>query len=564
MTITGRTLFAFVDPKDPFMSSGIEGEGLPGPILSILAARPFESLVLFNTPHTRTNAAAASAEVRRRHPACNLTVHELQISDPKDYSALMGRLAREVRSALRMSGGTQNYVCVSSGTAEMRTAWFILTATGVLPATLLQIGSPAEPLFGAANVKEVRLEDSGWLDLRDLVMPLEYFERPHWSALESRDICSSAGPTSAAAEDPDQLLLESPGILFSRQSAPPRRRLTLRQAPPAPAPRESPLDEALRELDIYVGSTEMQQAAERAAIAGAESYVPVLLTGETGTGKEMFARLIHRMSPRRSREMVCINCAAIPKDLVESHLFGHVKGAFTSAVNDQAGKFEAANGSTLFLDEIGELTPEAQSKLLRVLQDGRIEPVGSNKSKKLDVRIVAATNRDLSAEIAAGRFRDDLYFRLAVAVVDLPPLRKRASEIPQLAAALLKSINQRAQNPRQLSKAALQRLVEHPWPGNVRELGSVLRSSALFARTEVIELADLKFPLKIASSDPLAFLPDPCAGFDLLAFLEDVKRRLVHRALQLSGNNQTTAAALLGLTKQAVSRILKSGNDNRD
>ncbi len=174
MLISGRTLFAFVDPKDPFMPSEIAGEDQPGPILSLMAARQFDFLFLFHTPHTRTNAIATHEEVRRRHEKCRVTIRELPVSDPKDYSALMGRLAREVRQITRLSRGAENRVCVSSGTAEMRVAWFLLTAVGALPATLLQVG-PADPLFGAANVKEVRLDTGDWEGLRDLFMPQEYF-----------------------------------------------------------------------------------------------------------------------------------------------------------------------------------------------------------------------------------------------------------------------------------------------------------------------------------------------------------------------------------------------------
>jgi len=560
MTITGQTLFAFVDPKDPFMLSEIEGEGQPGPILSMLAAKPFDFLFLFHTPHTRQNASATASESQRRHPKCQVSMHELPVSDPKDYSSLMGHLARVVRSVMRATASTSNYVCVSSGTAEMRTAWFILTATGVLPATMLQIGSPAEPLFGAANVKEVRLQDADWLQLRDLVMPIEYWERP---GIQSLSVPSRPGGSD---ESTGTDLPERPAqsrVVYSRRT---RDHWEARISPAAEAepclPAGSPLDDALRELNIYVGSAVMQHAAERAGIAAAQNYVPILLTGETGTGKEMFAKLIHRLSARKQREMVCVNCAAIPTELVESTLFGHVKGAFTTAVSNQIGKFELANGSTLFLDEIGELSLEAQAKILRVLEDGVIEPVGASQPKKVDVRVVAATNRNLQAEVSAARFRKDLYFRLAAVSIELPPLRKRGSELPQLVGALLQKINQQYQHPKQLTKDALQRLAQYQWPGNVRELNSVLASSALFAKTGVIDACDLEFPFKLSSSDPFAFLPDPSPGFKVLDFLDQVKHKLVERAIEMSGGNQTAAASLLGLTKQAVSQILKASNDN--
>src|SRR5260221_4079188 len=176
-----KSLFAFVDPKDPFSPGEIAGEELPGPILSIMSAKQFRFLLLFHTPHTRDNALATKTEVSRRYPMCRMFVHELSISDPKDYSSLMGRLARLVRILmlkLGLSQTTDCYVCVSSGTAEMRAAWFLLTALGVLPAKLLQVGSPAQPLFGKANVKEVQIDKSDWQTIQSLAMPAEYFYGP--------------------------------------------------------------------------------------------------------------------------------------------------------------------------------------------------------------------------------------------------------------------------------------------------------------------------------------------------------------------------------------------------
>src|SRR5512143_1069860 len=176
MMISGKTLFAFVDPKDPFMSGDIAGEDQPGPILSLMDARQFDTILLFHTPHTRENAGATRAEVARLYPQCRVTVAEIPVSDPKDYSSLMGHLARRVHTFVHTQRGAKNHVCVSSGTAEMRAAWFLLAATGVLPAKLLQLGSPAEPLFGAANVKDIDLDTTDWAGIRDLVMPIEYFE----------------------------------------------------------------------------------------------------------------------------------------------------------------------------------------------------------------------------------------------------------------------------------------------------------------------------------------------------------------------------------------------------
>jgi transcriptional regulator with AAA-type ATPase domain len=503
MVITGSTLFAFVDLKDPFMPGEVAGEERPGPILSLAGGRHFDFLYLFHTPHTRENAAATEAEVKRRYPHCRVALRELPVSDPKDYASLLGRLAQEVREILGYARDTENYASVSSGTVEMRGAWFLLAAAGVLEAKLLQVGAPTEPLFGETNIKEVRLDSGDWMGLRGQVMPAQYLAK-----LEPEEERRGALPAMATR-------------LF-------RRRL---EAAPAPAPEAPPplpgLEEALQELGIFIGSATLRAAAERAAIA-AQCDAPVLLQGETGTGKELFAKLIHRLSERHGGLLVAINCAAIPRELVESYLFGHVKGAFTGASRDQKGKFEHADGGTLFLDEIGELTAEAQAKLLRVLQDGVVEPLGSSRTRKVDVRIVAATNRNLRAETASGRFREDLYYRLEVVHIELPPLRERRTEIPALAAALLKRINQRRQRARQLSKEALRRLEAHDWPGNVRELSNVLERSVLYSRTDVLGPDDLLIVSPAPEADALALLPEPEPGFLLEEFLAQVRKQLIH------------------------------------
>jgi transcriptional regulator with GAF, ATPase, and Fis domain len=322
------------------------------------------------------------------------------------------------------------------------------------------------------------------------------------------------------------------------------------------------LEEALQELGMYTFSAALRAATESAAIA-AESDAPVLLLGETGTGKELFSKLIHRMSSRRDREMVAVNCSGIPKELAESFLFGHVRGAFTGANANQQGKFEKANGSTLFLDELAELTPEGQAKLLRVIEDGKVEPLGSNTLRQVDVRIVAATNHNLDKAVAEGRFREDLYYRLKVFPISLPPLRARHGEIPHLAAALLKQINQRYKRQRQLSKEALRRLEQHDWPGNVRELRGVLERSVLYSRDEVLGAEDMLIEAP-ASKSKFDGLPEPCPGFSLEDFLRQVKKELIDRALAKSAGNQSAAAELLGVSKQAINNYVRNQADNVD
>lgn len=206
------------------------------------------------------------------------------------------------------------------------------------------------------------------------------------------------------------------------------------------------------------------------------------------------------------------------------------------------------------------MTPEAQAKLLRVLQDGMVEPVGSHAALKVDVRIVAATNRDVRAEIAAGRFREDLYYRLEVVEIRLPPLRERRAEIPLLAVSLIGRINQRVERPRRLSKSALARLEAHDWPGNVRELSNVLERSVLYSRSEVIEADELR--ITAARRPPDARLPEPAEGFSLEAYLAEVRAQLIGRALEKTGGNQSAAAALLGISRQAVNKFVQDSSGN--
>lgn len=292
------------------------------------------------------------------------------------------------------------------------------------------------------------------------------------------------------------------------------------------------------------------QRARRVAIRN----VPVLIEGESGTGKEMLARAIHRASMRRERPFVPVNCGAIPDDLVESELFGHEKGAFTGANQARKGYFEAADGGTLFLDELGELPGPAQVKLLRVLQEGEVVRLGSTKAAKVDVRIVAATNRTLSEEIAAGRFREDLFYRLAVAVLKIPPLRERTGDLGMLIDHLLAQVNKEAAGEpgfkeKKLSAGARNLLLVHPWPGNVRELLNTLRRAAIWSDGATITAEDSREALLPASSSTRSeILGRPLGGgFNLPELLKEVAQSYLSRALDEAQGNKTKAADLVGL-----------------
>jgi len=305
--------------------------------------------------------------------------------------------------------------------------------------------------------------------------------------------------------------------------------------------------------DIVHRSRVMARLIDRARRVAVRS-VPVLIEGESGTGKEMMARAIHRASPRRASPFIAMNCGAIPGELLEAELFGHEKGAFTDAKKARKGYFETAQGGTLFLDEIGDLPGTAQVKLLRVLQEGEIVRLGKSEALKVDVRIIAATNRTLTEEIAAGRFREDLFYRLAVAVLKLPPLRERPGDLGLLMDLLLAQVNQEASiepgfREKHLSPSARNLLLEHDWPGNVRELLNTLRRAAIWSDGAVITAEEAREALLPApSAGRSGVLGRPLGGgLNLAELLREVAHHYLTRAMDEAGGNKTKAADLVGL-----------------
>jgi two-component system NtrC family response regulator len=279
--------------------------------------------------------------------------------------------------------------------------------------------------------------------------------------------------------------------------------------------------------------------------------VTVLVEGETGTGKELVARAIHRHSDRSKGPFVPVNCAAIPRELLESELFGHVKGAFTGAIQPRQGKFREADRGTLFLDEIGDMPLEMQAKILRVLQDKVVAPVGGQSSYLVDARIVAATHQDLAKKVQDGAFRQDLYFRLNVLNIRLPSLRERGSDILLLVEYFLRRSTSR---PKLLSAAAAKRLLEHSWPGNVRELENVIRSSSLAVRGAVIDARDLQIaPTERCSETQI----DDLLELDFHSAVRQFERLLLERALKTADGNRAEAARLLNIHRQLLYAKLK-------
>jgi len=306
-------------------------------------------------------------------------------------------------------------------------------------------------------------------------------------------------------------------------------------------------------FDDLVGRSEVMQEVFAAIERVARSRASVLITGESGTGKELVARSIHAHSARAKGPFIAINCAAIPENLIESELFGHERGAFTDARERRIGKFEAAAGGTLFLDEIGELSPNVQAKLLRALQEHRIERLGGTDSIKVDVRILAATNRDLEKAIADGRFREDLFYRIAVLPLALPALRERREDVTLLARHFLeKAYVEEGAGPRALSKSALAALENYNWPGNVRELANAIEHGRTLANGDELSAEDL--PDSILQANQVTRLRDGVRSGQL-AFEEAVARfegDLLRDALDRNRWNQTQTAEQLGLTRRLL------------
>jgi len=303
------------------------------------------------------------------------------------------------------------------------------------------------------------------------------------------------------------------------------------------------------EFDNIVGRSDAMREIFGTVERVAPTRATVLLCGESGVGKDLIARAIHHHSPRDGRPFVKINCTALPENLMESELFGYEKGAFTGANTTKPGKFEQADTGTVFLDEIGDVPASVQVKLLRILQEREFERLGSNKTRHIDVRVLAATNVDLRAALEQGTFREDLYYRLNVLPINIPPLRERKEDIPFLADHFVKKLRKDLGTAAQsISDSAIQRLLEYHWPGNVRELENVIERSMVLATNSILEAGDIKLDLapkpRIAAGTD-GFLPEGMT-------LDDFERSIIREALHRTNGNKSQAARLLGLTRNAL------------
>ncbi|HET6515712.1 MAG TPA: sigma-54 dependent transcriptional regulator [Thermodesulfovibrionales bacterium] len=321
---------------------------------------------------------------------------------------------------------------------------------------------------------------------------------------------------------------------------------------------------ALEKSDLLRKNQELQRAlTERFSIEGivghskvmddvihiirkvSHSPVTVLILGESGTGKELVARAIHYNSPRSTKPFTAINCAAIPESLLESELFGYEPGAFTGATTRKTGLFEASNGGTMFLDEVGDLPPMTQSKILRVLQEREVRRIGGRDSIKVDVRIIAATNKDLEKEMKNSRFREDLYYRLRVVAIDLPPLRERDEDIPDLVAYFLERYNNEfGKRIKGIEESAMKSLIEYHWPGNIRQLESVIERAVLMCESDSIRLKDIKSELRSSHQHDAFDIEIPEEGINF----EELEKDLLKKAMNKANNVAAKAARLLGMS----------------
>ena len=314
---------------------------------------------------------------------------------------------------------------------------------------------------------------------------------------------------------------------------------------------EKQLEERYR-FENIIGSSRRMREIFQTITQVAPTRAPVLITGESGTGKELVARAIHRRSDRKDKPFVVIHCGALVSTLLESELFGHEKGAFTGAIESKPGRFELANGGTVFLDEISEIEPSVQVKLLRVLQEQEFERVGGIKTIKVDVRIVSATNVNLEERVKEGKFREDLYYRLKVISIHLPPLRERKEDIPLMVNAFIKEANTlNKKNIRGITSRALSLLMNYHWPGNVRELKNVIESMVILARKDILTVNDVP-----------PYIREPEIQEDILKIKlgtpwKEIERELIFAALQKSKGNKKKAAEILGLSRRTLYRKLK-------
>ncbi len=501
-------LLTFAGVRDPYNAEIVRGSYTDGPVLSLLKERSFAKIYIFTTPNTLANSRSLHTEIGKQWPDIPTDVVFIDIPDPTDYEALYLHMFRQSQTILdaHKKDKPLYFIATSSGTPQMQTVWFLLCQSGIIPATLLKITPPRFLRSRQNAVSEISLS-------------IAAFPRITMPSPETLEIAATYLRKEKLEAERDELIREFSGIQMIGRSP------TLTQV-----------------MDTVRAAARYDSG--------------VLIQGETGTGKELVARAIHFNSARKVEPLIIVNCAAIPDTLVESELFGHEKGSFTGATQQKKGKFELADGGSIFLDEIGDMSLAAQAKILRVLQDKAVERVGGGKPISADVRIIAATNRNLATMIAEGKFRGDLYFRLKVVDISMPALRHRCEDIPLLVEYFLERHNHRYNQRKQISQKAMRCILQYPWPGNIRELENAVERAFVLSQGNFIKETDLPPEMLSTSANPHsqqspdhaasinagAILPE---GFDLDAHLLAVEKTLVAEAIRLKDGNREAAARLL-------------------
>lgn len=500
-------LLTFAGVRDPFNAEMIQGINTDGPVLSCLKERSFATIYVFTTPNTLANSRSLQTEIGKRWLGIRTSVIFIDIPDPTDYEALYLHMFRHSQTimASHKKDEPRYFIATASGTPQMQTIWFLLSQSGVIPATLLKITPPRFLRPSQKAVAEINLS-------------LNSFPRITLPSPETLEIAATYLRKEKLEAERDELVREFSGLQMIGKSL------------------------ALTKVIDTVRAAARYDSA-------------VLIQGETGTGKELVAKAIHFNSDRQAEPLMVVNCAAIPETLVESELFGHEKGAFTGATQQKKGKFELAEGGTIFLDEIGDMPLPAQAKILRVLQDKAITRVGGEKTIRADVRIIAATNRNLAAFISEGKFREDLYYRLKVIDIPMPALRERTEDITLLVEYFLDRHNARYRQQKQLSREAMRRILSYSWPGNIRELENAVERAFVLSKGSVIKDDDL--PPEITSPISLPpgntdqsnslIIPIPHEGLDLDARLHDLEKTCYEEAIKVKDGNREAAARLLNI-----------------
>lgn len=493
-------LLTFAGVRDPFNAEMVQGSYTDGPVLSLLKERSFAVIYIFTTPNTLANARSLQTEIGKHWSDIRTAVVFIDIPDPTDYESLYLHMFRHSQTILEAHKKDKPlyFIATASGTPQMQTVWFLLCQSGIVPSTLLKITPPRFLRPGQKVVSEIRLA-------------LDSFPRLQWPSENDLDKAAILQRMEKLEAERTEMILE-----FGNQ----------RMIGKSPT--------LLAMIDTIRAASKYDSA--------------VLIHGETGTGKEIVARAIHYNSIRKKEPFIVVNCAAIPESLVESELFGHEKGAFTGAVQQQKGKFELADGGSIFLDEIGDMPLPAQAKILRVVQDGEVTRIGSVTPIKTNVRIMAATHRDLAGMIGENLFREDLYYRLKIIDIRLPALRKRPEDIPLLVAHFLERNNKRWHQKKQLSREVMRCLLDHAWPGNIRELENAIERAFVLCTGNVIRKGDLPPEVQrtIENSVPHAVtIAIPTGGIDLDQYMSDIEKTYFKEAIRMKEGNKEAAAKLL-------------------